>query len=88
MQTCRPLDKALQNGAIALVDHAWLVNYYFASVINSSLPSEQQTTRPLLPCRQDLPPEAFVSIETLQLNTCPHHCPTLLPIIALSYAWL
>lgn len=78
MASCGLLEKSLHNGAIALVDHAWLVNYASSSSTNL-LPSRQKL--------QELHPEAFVTLETLQDNINPNTLPEL-PIIALSYAWL
>ena len=64
----------LRGGSFALVDASWLVAWSSAN----------DPPQPL-PRRQDLPPEAFISLEDLKLVGCPHGA---LPIIAISCPWL
>ena len=65
------LEAALKSGAIALLDGPWLV---------ACAERGERIRR-----RQDLPPEAFISLKELKAAT-KHHIG--LPIICLSYAWL
>ncbi|EOD36225.1 hypothetical protein EMIHUDRAFT_122557 [Emiliania huxleyi CCMP1516] len=65
------LEPALESGAIAMLDGRWLV---------ACAERGERIRR-----RQDLPPEAFISLEELKV-ACPEYGP--LPIICLSYAWL
>ena len=65
----RELEAALKSGAIALLDGRWLV---------ACAERGERIRR-----RQDLPPEAFISLEELKAATRNY-----LPIICLSYAWL
>ena len=66
----RELEAALKSGAIALLDGRWLV---------ACAERGERIQR-----RQDLPPEAFISLEELKA-ACRRGA---LPIICLSYAWL
>ena len=61
------LEEVLSCGAIALVDAKWLVEWAAAGKV--------------LKRRQELPPEAFITLDELKA-ACPGRC---LPIIALSY---
>ena len=66
----RELEPALKSGAIALLDAGWLV----------ACKERGETIRR----RQDLPPEAFISLGELKAA----YDGGALPIIELSYAWL
>ena len=66
----RELEAALKSGAIALLDAGWLV---------ACAERGERIRR-----RQDLPPEAFISLEELKAACGAWE----LPIICLSYAWL
>ena len=63
------LEAALKSGAIRLLDGGWLV---------ACAERGERIRR-----RQDLPPEAFISLEELKAAA-----EYVLPIICLSYAWL
>ena len=67
----RELEAALKSGAIRLLDGGWLV---------ACAERGERIRR-----RQDLPAEAFISLEELKAATDPRSG---LPIICLSYAWL
>ena len=68
------LEPALESGAIALLDAGWLV----------ASKERGETIRR----RQDLPPEAFISLEELKAAVVANRLSSALPIICLSYAWL
>ena len=61
----------IRKGALRLLDAQWLIEYAEAGGI--------------LSCRQDLPDEAFVTLDALQAACTPV---SFLPIIAISYPWL
>ena len=64
------LEPALSSGAIALLDAKWVV--------------ELSTNQLTIARRQDLPPEAFLTLQQIQANTHPNS----MPVICLSYMWL
>ena len=72
------LESAIQSGSIALVDALWLIHFAAQNYASSN------NNRPCLPRRQDLPPEAFVSLDQVKWSTEGDEC----AIIMLSYMWL
>ena len=73
---CR-LAQAIRSGAIALLSATWLIDFVYSK--SSSL----SPTGNAIPRRQDLPPEAFLPVDTLILLGRRK-----IKIIALSYMWL
>ena len=72
---------AAATGDVTLLSRNWLVEFAHA----------YSTTKEPLPRRQDLPPEAIVSVERLRAlheKAAPHVGRAVLPIMAVSYAWL
>ena len=67
------LEPALVSGSIALLDAAWIVDFYY------------NQPRAKLPHRQALPPEAFLSMEEIKSSSSKVEG---LQIICLSYMWL
>jgi len=65
------------NPPIALLDAQWLVNFALRK-------TKRDGKSPILPYRQKLPPEAFLSCEELIASTTKKS----MPILALSYCWL
>ncbi|CAB9515096.1 expressed unknown protein [Seminavis robusta] len=70
---CDKLEPYIRSGAIALIDSEWIIRY-----------SKESKTKPV-PHRQNLPPDALVSLDTLKANVEERGR---LPIFALSYTWL
>ena len=82
------LEPPLRSDAIALVDASWLVSYALGMTDDSLILGEDKCSAKILPCRQQLPDEAFIKIDTLT-NTCQQHpWQNRLPIVTLSYMWL
>lgn len=65
--------EALATGHVKLVKMRWLIAYYEAGGV--------------LPRRQDLPPEAFISLEELKRMYGDGNRDGVLPIIAVSFCW-
>lgn len=81
------MENFLCNGAIALLDHVWLVKY----VMQSSSSSSSTSCPVILPCRQELQerhPEAFLSVDDLIEGSDPEWTSDNWPIIVMTYMWL
>uniref|UniRef100_A0A7S2YC63 Uncharacterized protein n=1 Tax=Entomoneis paludosa TaxID=265537 RepID=A0A7S2YC63_9STRA len=81
------LDQVLQSNAIALLDAKWLVNYYYKQQEKNRDEANfpEETLPIILPCRQRLPPEAFLSYPEVKTCRSKH---SKLQIIAVSHMWL
>lgn len=78
------LEAPMRSGAIALVSVDWLYNFaHGTKEKRQMLPGN----RAILPRRQDLPPEAFISLDEM-IEIVRGDGEERLPIVMLSYMWL